>query len=225
MPTAGESSLGTGPTSPATRTYERSLPQHESMFSLEASHARTSVQLVNVPGLQASAADYGLSSPVSFASFDPDTCSWRTSQGSFLEGWAEFSATWPMSGMTRSGIAYRRRPSAPRIFEPESSFWPTPVADGDRETVYAQGGIPLGVAARRWPTPTARDSRTLRGAQDRKRDGGPSLAQTMLNDGHSDGRLNPTWVEWLMGFPTGWTDCADSGTPLSPRSQSGSDAA
>ena len=20
------------------------------------------------------------------------------------------------------------------------------------------------------------------------------------------GRLNPTWVEWLMGFPTGWTD-------------------
>jgi site-specific DNA-cytosine methylase len=20
-----------------------------------------------------------------------------------------------------------------------------------------------------------------------------------------DGRLNPDWVEWLMGFPTGWT--------------------
>jgi len=20
------------------------------------------------------------------------------------------------------------------------------------------------------------------------------------------GKLNPTWVEWLMGFPTGWTD-------------------
>jgi DNA (cytosine-5)-methyltransferase 1 len=23
------------------------------------------------------------------------------------------------------------------------------------------------------------------------------------------GRLNPTWVEWLMGFPTGWTDLED----------------
>jgi DNA (cytosine-5)-methyltransferase 1 len=23
------------------------------------------------------------------------------------------------------------------------------------------------------------------------------------------GSLNPTWVEWLMGFPTGWTDLKD----------------
>ena len=21
------------------------------------------------------------------------------------------------------------------------------------------------------------------------------------------GKLNPTWVEWLMGFPIGWTGC------------------
>ena len=23
------------------------------------------------------------------------------------------------------------------------------------------------------------------------------------------GQLNPTWVEWLMGFPIGWTDLED----------------
>ncbi|MDK2600241.1 hypothetical protein QO179_20065 [Bacillus stercoris] len=23
------------------------------------------------------------------------------------------------------------------------------------------------------------------------------------------GQLNPTWVEWLMGFPTGWTELKD----------------
>ena len=26
------------------------------------------------------------------------------------------------------------------------------------------------------------------------------------------GKLNPTWVEWLMGFPLGWTGCDASGT-------------
>ena len=27
------------------------------------------------------------------------------------------------------------------------------------------------------------------------------------------GQLNPNWVEWLMGFPIGWTDLKDSETP------------
>ena len=27
------------------------------------------------------------------------------------------------------------------------------------------------------------------------------------------GQLNPEWVEWLMGFPPGWTDCEPSETP------------
>jgi hypothetical protein len=26
------------------------------------------------------------------------------------------------------------------------------------------------------------------------------------------GQLNPMWVEWLMGWPLGWTDCAASVT-------------
>ena len=27
------------------------------------------------------------------------------------------------------------------------------------------------------------------------------------------GQLNPEWVEWLMGFPAGWTDLNASETP------------
>jgi DNA (cytosine-5)-methyltransferase 1 len=42
----------------------------------------------------------------------------------------------------------------------------------------------------------------------------------MASDG---GPLNPTWTEWLQGFPLGWTDCEDLETPLFPRSQSGSE--
>jgi hypothetical protein len=32
------------------------------------------------------------------------------------------------------------------------------------------------------------------------------------------GQLNPEWVEWFMGYPLGWTDCADSATPLCQQS-------
>ena len=37
----------------------------------------------------------------------------------------------------------------------EARMFPTPVADGDRQTNYQQGGTALGVAARMWPTPTS----------------------------------------------------------------------
>jgi len=36
------------------------------------------------------------------------------------------------------------------------------------------------------------------------------------------GALNPTWVEWLMGYPTGWTVLEDSETPSSRKSSNGS---
>ena len=32
------------------------------------------------------------------------------------------------------------------------------------------------------------------------------------------GSLNPTWVEWLMGFPLGWTALEPSETPSSRKS-------
>ena len=39
------------------------------------------------------------------------------------------------------------------------------------------------------------------------------------------GTLNPTWVEWLMGYPSGWTDLNASETVSSPTSPTTSDAA
>jgi hypothetical protein len=33
------------------------------------------------------------------------------------------------------------------------------------------------------------------------------------------GQLNPTWVEWLMGYPLGWTDSSASEIALSLISQ------
>jgi len=31
------------------------------------------------------------------------------------------------------------------------------------------------------------------------------------------GMLNPDWVEWLMGVPTGWTELGSWGTELCPQ--------
>jgi hypothetical protein len=62
-----------------------------------------------------------------------------------------------------------------------------------------------------WPTPTKRDSRTLAGSQPPKRaptSGLPlawTVALAMAPEQRSGGRLNPRWVEWLMGWPMGWT--------------------
>jgi hypothetical protein len=66
-------------------------------------------------------------------------------------------------------------------------YFPTPAAtDGERksETYYRGKGNP-----------------TLLGA-----------ARNQVDEGRN-GQLNPEWVAWLMGFPTGWTDLEDSETP------------
>jgi len=186
--TASASLADTGPTSLATATSDQltlaGLPAPRS--SAVASRVKTSVRLDVVPGLQASNQDYGRSSPASFASYDPATSSWRTSRASLFEDSTPFSQTWPMSGTTRNGTAYRHAPSALPIYELASGFWPTPVADdtGHRTRPFSQGGVSL--------------SHVL---------GGPT---------------NPRWIEWLMGFPVGWTCAARSATPLCPRSQNGS---
>ena len=63
-----------------------------------------------------------------------------------------------------------------------------------------------------WPTPQSSDHRD-RGnlstpAIKRRAPKGKQLNLSM-SVSETSGQLNPTWVEWLMGFPTGWTDLED----------------
>jgi len=77
-----------------------------------------------------------------------------------------------------------------------------------------------------WPTPSA----TPRGAHTGERAGqvsengktrtsakGIKFGAT-LQTAVGSGSLNPTWVEWLMGYPIGWTDLKDSETQSSLKS-------
>ena len=75
-------------------------------------------------------------------------------------------------------------------------------------------GANLADQVRMWPTPTTRDHKGgyLGG---RIRDGKVSMDTLDVAVQHTDnqhktgGQLNPQWVEWLMGYPEGWTDLKD----------------
>lgn len=193
-----------GPASPASGTSETSPPADEgSMFSAEAFRVSPSATTVTASSRRTSAG-YGLSSLESFARFDPDTSSWRTWQLSFVEDSAMSSPTWPRSGMTRSGTAYRLPPSVLPIAASACSWWPTPNAS-DQKRVREFSHESLRKTYRSRPRGAAYLTETL---------------MAIYGWCH-----HPTFSEWLMGFPLGWTSPGSrlSGTRSSLRSLSGSD--
>ena len=111
----------------------------------------------------------------------------------------------------------------------QSENWPTPaVADtqgGRKARSGTRAGEPLlnGIAAN-WPTATAGDAKST-GAASYSTESGRHSGTTLTDAvrGHqapptetpgpeSRPKLNPRFVEWLMGFPAGWTDSAPLGT-------------
>ena len=67
------------------------------------------------------------------ASFDRDTCSWKTLQQSFLTDSEPFSQTWPRWGMAVDGFAYAHPMSARHITETDGFYLPTPTAHNAKE--------------------------------------------------------------------------------------------
>ena len=189
------------------------------------SPAKTSALQERAQDLPVNARGYGQSTPALLASFDPSLSSWKTSQRCFIEGLATYSETWPRSGMTRNGIAYRLAPLVPLTDGTASGSWPTPTANSyeiadvqalldRRERVKQQKkngngfGLTLAqaVKVRMWPTPTARDWKDGCSIGSAPKNG---LLGRVVDPSPETGSLNPNWVEWLMGFPPGWTDCGD----------------
>lgn len=224
------------------------------MSSAEGSPARTSVSPAGARAFPANVAAYGRISLAPLAKYDPATSSWRTSQHCFIEGLETFSETWPRSGMTRSGTAYRLPPLVPLTDETESGLWPTPTVGGGGQTL-PQGTTPTGqtpdgrkqtvcleryvnrVSQGLWPTPTVKGNHNRAGLSSKSGDGlatavlyATPTARDFRHPGRSrkertggsqgeclpqqiGGPLNPTWVEWLMGYPAEWTACDASAIP------------
>ena len=88
-----------------------------------------------------------------------------------------------------------------------NAMWPTPTSSlgskGGRITPRKsrEGGTLIeALSARTFATPTARDWRSGKASQATHDRNSRPLSEQI------GGSLNPTWVEWLMGWPIGWTD-------------------
>jgi len=174
---------------------------------------------------------FGLIQRESLARYDQELSSWRTHPDCFGSTELLSSVTLPASGMTAGGKLFPLVPQARCTSGSGGGPWPTPtvntrpnegnvrllrkqVLEGDlpeaeatsmlngKSPFSAQGVIPA------WPTPQSRDWKS----GDGKRFPDPERSND-LNDAVdfrevSQGRLNPDWTEWLMGWPCGWSSLA-----------------
>jgi hypothetical protein len=109
-------------------------------------------------------------------------------------------------------------------------LWPTPTSrdykDGTAESLKnTPPNSLLGRVVHLFPTPEAtdnRDRRHLGSASVQKRIAkGKQIHLSQMVSQHS-GSLNPNWVEWLMGYPTGHTDLKPSAIASSRKSPASS---
>jgi hypothetical protein len=117
-----------------------------------------------------------------------------------------------------------RSSSLATVVEKMPHKWPTPRAtDGNKGSRTVEGALrelnrgrnlDLGTIARLWPTPTANEDAagTPNGKMQKMLGNHPDIRGRTPEEWAS-GQLNPTWVEWLMGYPSGWTDLGASETP------------
>ena len=127
---------------------------------------------------------------------------------------------------TRKG---RTRPANLREqVDPETvALWPTPRASDYKgcgpvgsssaehflEKGYLSGAVLYATPnARDWKNATAKEWDNPKNTRNLNRQIA-KLSEGEQSTEARNGQLNPTWVEWLMGFPLGWTDLSASETP------------
>jgi len=228
---AKPSSESTGPTRPSTTTLEPSRQMNleestSSQVDFLASHSRwpgsaSAQKMTAISGRRwlPLLKSYGLNGSLA-----------KMSEALLTSRWASSAAflTWKASGIKSPHLLFQLAPSMPRTDEIGSGLLHTPRSCSAMAAQNIQNrvddkfrNLESVVARTMWPTPTAPGKHQVGTIGEWGGSGNPlRTPETMRLSG---GSLNPTWVEWLMGFPTGWTDLEASETQSSPRSSSKSD--
>jgi len=198
-PSRKQSSESTGPTYPSTTMSEPStqIDLEELTSSAEDFHAS--------PGPSPGSSEAQKMTVISGRSWLPllKTYGLSGSLGRMCEAlltnrWASSAAflTWKALDIKPSHLLFQLALSMPRTDETGSGLWPTPTTRDHKDTgdSIMDGTVPVN-----------------------------GLLGRAVSPSREHGSLNPMWVEWLMGFPTGWTDLKPSETPSSRRSSSKSE--
>ncbi len=192
-----------------TRLFGLTLPPSQADSSVAAwldlsagFPARTSALQDEKPESRESGADCFLRLSDWFASWSPSSgCFLKTSrQPSLFQQEQPYSASLPRSGSMRSGRLYERPMWAHRIEETGSLCWPT-AATRDYRSPNSASHMDRSTGAKHLDQlPNFIEHSFL-----------PDLPTSTHGDkfrNTSTRRLNPDFVDWLMGLPPGWTDYA-----------------
>lgn len=193
---------------------------------LEASRARTFPLREKAPALMAPDPASGGKCTGLLAKYDRNMSLWRTPQCSLLAGLDVFLGTWPRSGMMRNGWCWERTTWVPRMSVSACGYLLStpPLGQGMKFATPQARDFRTG-EARRWdnparsrnlndqiakfPTPRTKGMCGGSGAFQKMKaleaEGIVTTEERKQMTAGSGGQLNPTWVEWLMGWPLEWT--------------------
>lgn len=154
--------------------------------------------------------DFSSKSHDSSLSYDPDSCSWKTSQLSLLEDFQPSSESLPGWGMTLGGQFFQPKMLEPIIYDDDGFYLPTPMASpcgyqsqSNKKKTFM---LPQLWKMGKIPTPMARDwkSESQKSGMKRK---SPSLPTYWKA---TTGTIMPvSFIEWIMGYQIGATALGD----------------
>ena len=121
--------------------------------------------------------------------------------------------TWKKKVSKSNVLLFQLQASVRGIKEKESGFLPTPTtmdhidrkgmrpsrAATNRKTGYLSEMIKM------YPTPTTRDYKDSTVSNSHQNRNSDSLPIKIMKEGKPGGKLNPNFVEFLMGYPMNWT--------------------
>ncbi len=155
------------------------------MLSAGDSHAKTLAAPEKARGLAGSAADCGGRWHALLAKYDPNTSLWKTRQCSLTEDLEQFLAIWPRWGLMRGGVCWEQDTLERPTLERDVGLWDTPCKGDAHPRAYNRNKVYNGAGQKHLQA---------------------QAYEKLTPHCVMGGKLNPQWVEWLMGWPMGWTE-------------------